>query len=196
MSPSTSPMSKKIRERSARSILAKTDGAIKITPDEFTYLNPAEFPRLFAPICRASARSSWRAPRYWPRPRYSPCRCPQPPGKQSPARESSAAATRSSTPISSTTQIKAPATPCMNRTQGGCGGDHRRRAKSRKIRGPCSGIGATADAAAFDVNAKDARDAVAHGVPGSAGRSPIRRSVAPIRWSACRPWPTIGLLRK
>jgi pimeloyl-ACP methyl ester carboxylesterase len=31
------------------SILAKTDGAIKKTPDEFTYLNPAEFPKLFAP---------------------------------------------------------------------------------------------------------------------------------------------------
>ena len=31
------------------SILAKTDGAIKKTPDEFTYLNPADFPELFAP---------------------------------------------------------------------------------------------------------------------------------------------------
>jgi pimeloyl-ACP methyl ester carboxylesterase len=31
------------------SILAKTDGAIKKTPDEFTYLNPADFPKLFAP---------------------------------------------------------------------------------------------------------------------------------------------------
>lgn len=31
------------------SILAKTDGAIKKTPDEFTYLDPAEFPKLFAP---------------------------------------------------------------------------------------------------------------------------------------------------
>jgi pimeloyl-ACP methyl ester carboxylesterase len=31
------------------SILAKTAGAIKQTPDEFTYLDPAEFPRLFAP---------------------------------------------------------------------------------------------------------------------------------------------------
>jgi pimeloyl-ACP methyl ester carboxylesterase len=31
------------------SILAGTEGAIKKTPDEFTYLNPADFPTLFAP---------------------------------------------------------------------------------------------------------------------------------------------------
>ena len=31
------------------SVLAKTDGAIKKTPDNFTYLNPADFPKLFAP---------------------------------------------------------------------------------------------------------------------------------------------------
>jgi pimeloyl-ACP methyl ester carboxylesterase len=31
------------------SVLAKTPGAIKVTPDGFTYLNPAEFPKLFAP---------------------------------------------------------------------------------------------------------------------------------------------------
>ena len=31
------------------SILAKTEGAIKKTPDDFTYLDPAEFPKLFAP---------------------------------------------------------------------------------------------------------------------------------------------------
>jgi pimeloyl-ACP methyl ester carboxylesterase len=31
------------------SVLAKTPGAIKITPDHFTYLNPADFPKLFAP---------------------------------------------------------------------------------------------------------------------------------------------------
>jgi pimeloyl-ACP methyl ester carboxylesterase len=31
------------------SVLAKTEGAIKVTPDKFTYLNPAEFPKLFAP---------------------------------------------------------------------------------------------------------------------------------------------------
>ena len=31
------------------SILAKTEGAIKKTPDEFTYLNPEDFPKLFAP---------------------------------------------------------------------------------------------------------------------------------------------------
>ncbi len=31
------------------SVLAKTDGAIKKTPDGFTYLDPAQFPKLFAP---------------------------------------------------------------------------------------------------------------------------------------------------
>jgi pimeloyl-ACP methyl ester carboxylesterase len=31
------------------SVLAKTDGAFKTTPDKFTYLNPADFPKLFAP---------------------------------------------------------------------------------------------------------------------------------------------------
>ena len=31
------------------SVLAKTPGAIKVTPDEYTYLDPAEFPKLFAP---------------------------------------------------------------------------------------------------------------------------------------------------
>jgi pimeloyl-ACP methyl ester carboxylesterase len=31
------------------SILAKTDGAIRKTPDGLTYLNPADFPKLFAP---------------------------------------------------------------------------------------------------------------------------------------------------
>jgi pimeloyl-ACP methyl ester carboxylesterase len=31
------------------SVLAKTEGAVKITPDGFTYLNPPEFPELFAP---------------------------------------------------------------------------------------------------------------------------------------------------
>lgn len=31
------------------STLAKTEGAIKKTPDEFTYLKPADFPKLFAP---------------------------------------------------------------------------------------------------------------------------------------------------
>jgi len=31
------------------SILAKTEGAIRKTPDDFTYLNPPEFPKLFAP---------------------------------------------------------------------------------------------------------------------------------------------------
>jgi pimeloyl-ACP methyl ester carboxylesterase len=31
------------------SVLAKTEDAIKKTPDNFTYLNPADFPKLFAP---------------------------------------------------------------------------------------------------------------------------------------------------
>lgn len=31
------------------SVLAKTEGAIKVTPDKLTYLNSAEFPKLFAP---------------------------------------------------------------------------------------------------------------------------------------------------
>jgi len=31
------------------SVLAKTEGAIKKTPDDFTYLNPADFPKLFEP---------------------------------------------------------------------------------------------------------------------------------------------------
>jgi pimeloyl-ACP methyl ester carboxylesterase len=31
------------------SILAKTKGAVKVTADGFTYLNPADFPKLFAP---------------------------------------------------------------------------------------------------------------------------------------------------
>jgi pimeloyl-ACP methyl ester carboxylesterase len=31
------------------SVLAKTPGAIKMTPDGYTYLEPSEFPRLFAP---------------------------------------------------------------------------------------------------------------------------------------------------
>lgn len=31
------------------SILAKTNGAVKMTADGFTYLNPADFPKLFAP---------------------------------------------------------------------------------------------------------------------------------------------------
>lgn len=35
--------------KSTPSILAKTDGAIKKTPDGFTYLDPAAFPKLFAP---------------------------------------------------------------------------------------------------------------------------------------------------
>jgi len=35
--------------RQTPSVLGKTDGVIKKTPDGFTYLDPAEFPKLFAP---------------------------------------------------------------------------------------------------------------------------------------------------
>ena len=38
------------------SVLAKTEGAVKTTPDKFTYLNPADFPKLFA--ARFAARAS------------------------------------------------------------------------------------------------------------------------------------------
>src|SRR5271155_2369317 len=39
------------------SILAKTKGAIEITPGNFTYLNPADFPKMFAPdLPREQAR--------------------------------------------------------------------------------------------------------------------------------------------
>src|SRR6476661_6479868 len=31
------------------SVLGKTEGDIKVTPDKFTYLDPAQFPKLFAP---------------------------------------------------------------------------------------------------------------------------------------------------
>ena len=31
------------------SVLAKTPGAVKVTPDGYTYLNPEDFPKLFAP---------------------------------------------------------------------------------------------------------------------------------------------------
>lgn len=31
------------------SVLAKTEGAVKITPDKYTYLKPVDFPKLFAP---------------------------------------------------------------------------------------------------------------------------------------------------
>jgi pimeloyl-ACP methyl ester carboxylesterase len=44
------------------SVLAKTKGAIETTPDELTYLNPVEFPRLFAPdLPRERADFSARA---------------------------------------------------------------------------------------------------------------------------------------
>jgi hypothetical protein len=35
------------------SVLAKTESAIKVTPDKFTYLNPVEFPKPSQrPVCR------------------------------------------------------------------------------------------------------------------------------------------------
>ena len=43
------------------SILAKTEGAIKKAPDDFTYLNPASFPSCSRRICRASGQHLWRA---------------------------------------------------------------------------------------------------------------------------------------
>jgi pimeloyl-ACP methyl ester carboxylesterase len=44
------------------SVLAKTEGAIKVTPDKFTYLNPVEFPKLFAPnLPRAQAEFESRS---------------------------------------------------------------------------------------------------------------------------------------
>ncbi|HEY9212546.1 MAG TPA: alpha/beta hydrolase [Ancylobacter sp.] len=44
------------------SILAKTEGAIKKTPDGFTYLNPQDFPKLFAPdLPRARAEFAARS---------------------------------------------------------------------------------------------------------------------------------------
>lgn len=44
------------------SVLAKTEGAIKVTPDKYTYLSPAEFPKLFAPnLPRAQAEFEARS---------------------------------------------------------------------------------------------------------------------------------------
>lgn len=44
------------------SVLAKTPGAIKVTPDGFTYLNPPDFPKLFAPdLPREQAEFSARS---------------------------------------------------------------------------------------------------------------------------------------
>jgi pimeloyl-ACP methyl ester carboxylesterase len=96
------------------SVLAKTMGAIKKTPDG-------------RPICRASAQNSRQGLRSWPPPRCSARRLPQPPGRRSRAGESSPGTIRSSTPISSagTTPVPrvtrpksmAPATPYTNRIQ-------------------------------------------------------------------------------
>jgi pimeloyl-ACP methyl ester carboxylesterase len=44
------------------SVLGKTQGAIRKTPDGFTYLDPAEFPRLFAPdVSREAAEFAARS---------------------------------------------------------------------------------------------------------------------------------------
>jgi len=44
------------------SVLAKTEEAIKVTPDKFTYLNPVQFPKLFAPnLPRAQAEFESRS---------------------------------------------------------------------------------------------------------------------------------------
>ena len=53
------------------SVLAKTEGAIKVTPDKFTYLDPADFPKLFAPDLPPSRPSSRRSRRSWLLPRCS-----------------------------------------------------------------------------------------------------------------------------
>jgi pimeloyl-ACP methyl ester carboxylesterase len=48
--------------RKTPSVLGKTEGAIRKTPDDFTYLSPADFPRLFAPeLPRARAEFMARA---------------------------------------------------------------------------------------------------------------------------------------
>ena len=55
-SPRTPPMSAKTKVTlgaKTPSVLAKTDGAVKKTPDGFTYLDPADFPICSRPICRA-----------------------------------------------------------------------------------------------------------------------------------------------
>ena len=44
------------------SVLGKTEGAIKVTPDKFTYLDPGNSPSCSPPICRASRRSSYPLP--------------------------------------------------------------------------------------------------------------------------------------
>ena len=53
------------------SVLAKTDGAIRKTPDEFTYLDPAVFPKLFAPDLPREQAEFTHALRCWRRPRFS-----------------------------------------------------------------------------------------------------------------------------
>ena len=53
------------------SVLAKTEGAIKKTPDDFTYLNPADFHKLFAPdLPRQHAEFEARS-QVLPPPRFS-----------------------------------------------------------------------------------------------------------------------------
>ena len=98
------------------SVLAKTEGAIKKTPDGYTYLNPADFPKLFAPdlpreraefvarsqvLAAASVFSTPLTAAAW---------------KTKPSWGSSPRATRSSIPISSAGTTLAPrATPPRSR---------------------------------------------------------------------------------
>src|SRR4029079_17705134 len=89
------------------SVLAKTEGAIKKTPDNFTYLDPADFPKLFAPDLPRRRNSSRalrcsRRPACLTRPRLLA------PGKRSRAGESSPGTTRSLIPISSAGTTSAP----------------------------------------------------------------------------------------
>ena len=57
------------------SVLAKTEGAIKVTPDQYTVPQPGRIPQAVrARTCRASGPSSSRVPRYWPQNRCSPRR--------------------------------------------------------------------------------------------------------------------------
>ena len=57
-----------------RSVLAKTAGAVKKTPDGFTYLDPRSFPSCLPPICHVSRQSLSRDLRCLPPPRSSALR--------------------------------------------------------------------------------------------------------------------------
>ena len=69
------PMSARTRRalgKKTPSVLAKTEGAIKVTPDKFTYLDPVRIPQ--AVRARSAARAGGvrsRVPRFWPRRRCS-----------------------------------------------------------------------------------------------------------------------------